>query len=107
MFLSADISWQSWANNELNQAATFPSPYANVNKGNMCTMDATIGLREEDLFKPYTIEIRNAHVKKVHDFMNSLPSNNSEKNRHARKLQFMAENGIQQLGPAQLGNFAD
>lgn len=23
-------SWQSWANNELNQAATYPSPYANV-----------------------------------------------------------------------------
>ena len=27
---SSDMSWQSWANNELNQAATFPSPYANV-----------------------------------------------------------------------------
>ena len=30
---SADICWQSWANNELNQAATYPSPYANVHKG--------------------------------------------------------------------------
>ena len=26
---SADMSWQSWANNELSQATTFPSPYAN------------------------------------------------------------------------------
>ena len=104
---SADMSWKSWANNELNRAATFPSPYANVSKGNMCTMGATIGLREEDLFKPYSVEIRNSHVKKVHDFMNSLPSNMSEKNRHARKLQFMAENGTRQLGPARIGNFAD
>ena len=45
---SADMSWQSWANNELNQTATSPSPYANESKGNMCTMRATIGLREED-----------------------------------------------------------
>ena len=59
---SADMSWHSWANNELNQAATFPPPYANVSKGNMCTVGATIGLREEDLFKPYTMEIRNSHV---------------------------------------------
>ena len=32
---SADQSWQSWANNELNQAVTYPSPYANVHKGDM------------------------------------------------------------------------
>lgn len=34
----ADMSWQSWAANGLNQAATHPSPYANVHKGNMATM---------------------------------------------------------------------
>ena len=39
--------------------------------------------------------------------MNSLPSNMSEKNRHAGKLQFMVENGIQQFGPPRIGNFAD
>ena len=75
--------------------------YANVSKGNMCTMGATIGLRGEDLFKPYTMEIRNCHV------MNSLPCNMSEKNKHARKLQFMAENRIRQLGPPRIGHFAD
>ena len=31
---SADMCWQSWANNETTQAATYPSPYANVHKGN-------------------------------------------------------------------------
>ena len=104
---SADMSWQSWANNELNQAASYPSPYANVSKGNMCTMGATIGFREDDFFKPYTLEIRKSHVNKVDNFMNSLPSNLSEKNRHARKLKFMAENGIRQLGPPRIGIFAD
>ena len=54
-------------------------------------MGATIGLREEDLFKPYTLEIRKSHVDKVYNFMISLPSNLSEKNCHARKLKFMAE----------------
>ena len=28
------MSWQSWAANELNQVATYPSPYVNVHKGN-------------------------------------------------------------------------
>ena len=31
----------------------------------------------------------------------------SEKNQHARKLQFMAENGTRQLGPPRIGHFAD
>ena len=33
---SADMCWQSWANNETTQAATYPSPYANVRKGKRC-----------------------------------------------------------------------
>ena len=70
-------------------------------------MGATIGLREEDLFKPYTLETRKAHVNKVDNFMISLPSNLSEKNCHARKLKFMAESGIRQLGHPRIGIFAD
>ena len=82
---NADMSWQSWANNELHQAASYPSPYANVSKENMCTMGATIGFREEDFFKPYTLEIRKSHVSKVDNFMNSLPSNLSEKKSPCQK----------------------
>lgn len=73
----------------------------------MCTMGATIGLREEDLFKPYTMEIRNCHVVKVENFMNFLSCSMSEKNKHDQKLQFMAENGIRQLGPPRIGHFAE
>ena len=53
------------------------------------------------------MEIRNSHVEKVDNFMNSLPCSMSEKNQHARKLQFMAENGTRQLGPPRIGHFAD
>jgi len=70
-------------------------------------MGATPGLREENLFKPYTLEIRKSHGNKVNNFMHLLPSNLSEKNHHARKLKFMTESGIWQLGPAQIGIFAD
>ena len=48
---SADMSWQSWANNELNQAATHPSPYANVTKCNMSTMGGSIGFAVTDTWK--------------------------------------------------------
>ena len=55
-------------------------------------MGAFTGMGEEDFFKPYTLEVRNSHVKKVNEFMISLPSSLSEKDYHSRKLQFMAEN---------------
>lgn len=103
----ADMSWQSWAANELNQAAKYPSPYANVHKGNMCTMGGSIGFSDNDTLKPFTLEKRKSHVEKVRNFMSSLSSSLTEKNRHARKLQFMAENGIRQLGLPRIGQFAD
>lgn len=103
----ADMSWQSWAANELNQAATYPSPYANVHKGNMATMGGTIGSKEGDTWRAYSMELRTSHIEKVNQFLASLPQTMSEKNRHARKLQFMAENGIQQLGLPRIGQFAD
>ena len=70
-------------------------------------MGATPGLREEDLFKPYTLEIRKSHGNRVENFMNALLSNLSEKNRHARTLKFIAESGIWQLGPPWTGIFTD
>ena len=69
-------------------------------------MGAFTGMGEEDFFKPYTLEVRNSHVKKVNEFMISLPSSLSEKDYHSRKLQFMAENGIRQLGNPWIGIFA-
>lgn len=53
------------------------------------------------------MELRTSHIEKVNQFLASLPQTMSEKNRHTRKLQFMAENGIQQLGLPRIGQFAD
>ena len=93
--------------NELNQAATYPSPYANVHKGNMNTMGGSTGVGKDDTWKPSTMEMRTSNTEKVNNFIASLPPNLSEKNKNSRKLQFMTENGIRQLGLPRIGHFAD
>lgn len=68
----ADMSRQSWATNELNQAAKHPSPYANVHKGNMCIMGGGIGFSDNDTWKPFTSEKTKSHVEKVRNFVFSF-----------------------------------
>lgn len=104
---SADMCWQSWANTELNQAATYPSPYANVHSGNIRTMGGTIGFATTDTWKPYTNSDRENHADMVQNFERTLKKDLSEKTRHDKKLAFMADNGIRQLGPPRIGVFAD
>ena len=65
---SADMSWQSWANNEVNQAATNLSPYANVSKTNITTMGGSIGFGDGDTWVSYTNAVREKHVKLVQQF---------------------------------------
>ena len=40
---SADQAWQVWANNVLPASSIYPSPYANVHKGNLTKMGGVIG----------------------------------------------------------------
>ncbi len=91
---SADMSWQG-------------SPYANVHKGNLCTMNGRIGFDDCSTWKPYNSEMREKHLSMVGAFVNSLPKSLNDKTLHARKLAFMAENGIRQLGKPRIGIFAD
>ena len=104
---SADMSWQSWANNEVNQAATQPSPYANVSKTNMTTMGGSIGFGDGDTWEPYTNAVREKHVKLVQQFTSSLPATPSEKAKHEKILKYLAENGLCQLGRPRIGIFAE
>ena len=53
------------------------------------------------------MEMRTSNTEKVNNFIASLPPNLSEKKKNSRKLQFMAENGIRQLGLPRIGHFAD
>lgn len=81
----ADQSWQSWANNELNQAATYSSPYANVRKGNMCVMGGTIGNSASDTWTPPSKEKCERDLGKLHSFRESLSSRLGSHQRHARE----------------------
>ncbi len=103
---SADMSWQSWACNELNQAATYPSPYANVHKGDMSKLGGAIG-NDVGQWKPYSNVVRNAHLNRLEEFKKSLPTNMNETTRHSKILEFMAENGLRQLGNPRIGEFAE
>ena len=48
---SADQSWQSCANNELNKAAKYLLPYANVHQGELCKIGGAIGNSNECTWK--------------------------------------------------------
>ena len=104
---SADQSWQSWANGELNQAASYPSPYAFVHKGSLGKMGGSIGPSDSDTWKPPTMEKRREDLKKLQTFKASLGSSLSHAKRHDRQLVFMAENGIRQMVYPRIGEYAD
>ena len=104
---SADQSWQSWANGELNQAASYPSLYAFVHKGNLEKMGGSIGQSDSNTWKPPTMEKRREDLKKLQTFRTSLGSSLSHEKRHDRELAFMADNGIRQIVYPRIGEYAD
>ena len=65
---NAGQSWQSWAHNELNQAATYPSPYANVHKGDMSKIAQSIGFLPTDTRIPPNADKRKAGLDKLETF---------------------------------------
>ena len=104
---SADQSWQSWENNATTQAATFPSPFANVNKGNMNIVNGSIGFESTDTWKPFTIKQRVEDVEKLQAFCRKLKPDLSEQTKQKKELNFMAENGIRQYGLPRIEKIAD
>ena len=104
---SADQSWQSWANNELNQAATYPSPYANVHKGELCKMGGTIGNSNECTWQVPNKAKREEDLKKLSAFEKTLPAHLNPSQHHSKVLEFMAGNGLRQLGEPRIGEFAN
>ena len=90
-----------------NQAATYPSPYANVHKSDLANMGATIGHTPSDTWKPPTMEQWEEDLRKLDEFRSFLSSTLSEKKKHEKELAFMAESGIRQLLYPQIGAFAD
>ena len=104
---SSDQSWQFWANNVLAQNATYPSMFANVHKGDLTKIGGTIGNGLEDTWKPPTCESRKEELKKLNEFRSSLPQQLTPKQIHKEELEFMAEEGIRQIGEPRILKFAD
>ena len=73
----------------------------------MSTMGGSIGFAVTDTWKPFTNDIREEHVKLVKKYVSSLPAKLKEETKHAKKLAYMAGNGIRQLGPPRIGIFAE
>lgn len=92
---SADQSWQIWANNVLSASATYPSPFANVHKGDLQKRRGSIGFNNSDT---WTMKSR---------FRKYLPSSLSDESKHDKELEFMALNGIRQFGQPRIGVYAD
>ena len=105
---SADQSWQSWANGELNQAASYPSPYANVHKSDLAYMGATIGHADTNTWNPPTMEKRKQDLRKLDEFRASLKGQAiTQKTKHEKELSFMASNGIRQTVHPRIGPLGD
>ena len=98
---SANQSWQIWVNYVLSASATYPSPYANVHKGDICFIDGTIGKDNTFKWQPPSTESRKAELHKLNTFRKTL----SSKGRHAKEHEFMASNAVRQLVEPRIGIF--
>ena len=106
---SADQAWQFWANNELTQSATYPSMFARVHKSELTFIGGSVGNTEDDCkWKVPTSESRNNHLVQLDIKRDEMKKKElSEANFHRKELEFMADNGLRQLGPPRIGIFAD
>ena len=104
---SADQAWQVWANNVLPASATYPSPYANVHKGDLCFVGGSIGDDGTSKWQTPTMTTRNIELQQLNNFKKTLKETLSDKTKHVKLLEFMASNGIRQLGEPIIGMFAD
>ena len=105
---SAGNSGQSWANKELNQAASYLTYYANVSKDARSGMGQSIGFSETDIWKSPTQDkrIREA-IQKLNKFRRGIPKQLNLSQIHSRKLAFMASNGIRHIGRGGSRQFCD
>ena len=96
---SADQAWQTWAANEVNQAATYPSPYGNVCQATMSQVNGSLGDEESCTWQVWSEEQRNSNVIAVEEKKRELSKTNlSPKQQHDKLLQFLRENAMRTLG---------
>ncbi|CAH1246497.1 Hypp7735 [Branchiostoma lanceolatum] len=100
---SADQKWQCWANNETTNAATFPSPFADVSKETMAIVNGQIG----EAWQPWTHASRTVDAAKVQKFIATLPSTIAESTRRTKINNYLSSNRMRQLGTPRIGIYAE
>ena len=104
---SADQAWQFWANNVLPQSATYPSMFANVHKGELSLIGGTMGEGTDYKWQVPTMDTCLKEIGKLQKFCEELPLGISENSIHRKKLDFMANNGLRQMGIPRINIYAD
>ena len=100
---SVDHAWQCWANNELTTSATYPSIFADVHKSEL----NLVGQSFEHKWKIPDMESRKNYLEKLNSYLETINPDLASSTKHTKKLEFMANNGIRQLGEPRINVFAD
>ena len=104
---SADQAWQIWANNVLPASSTYPSPYANVHKGDLKQIGRSIGTELTSTWVPPIYSNRKKEIDQLTKFRSSLLISLSDETKHRKELEYMATKGIRQLGEPWIGVLCD
>ena len=104
---SADQAWQFWANNELTQSATYPSMFARVHKGQLTFTGGSLGVGHGYTWQVPIMESRQRDLEKLNNFCENLSRSLSEAAHHRKQLEFMANNGLRQVGEPRIGKYCD
>ena len=104
---SADQAWQIWANNVLPASSTYPSPYANVQKGDLKQIGGSIGTELTSTWVPPIYSNRKKEIDQLTKLRSSLSISLSDETKHRKELEYMATKGIRQLGEPRIGVFCD
>lgn len=103
----ADMKWASKMSGELNNNATYFSPFANVNQDDKSTIGASINDEPGSAkWSPWTYEKRIKVVRQVEKFKKKLP-NKGNGNDRSKVTAFIANNRSRQEFDPPLGKFAD
>ncbi|XP_065684411.1 uncharacterized protein LOC136096766 [Hydra vulgaris] len=85
-----------------------PSPFCNVHKSELTFLDGSIEYSNSDKkWKISDTTCRKNDLVKLQEFQKGSSNELSENTKHLKSLDFMAENGLRQLGESRIGIFAD
>ena len=105
---SADQSWISWAANEVNQAASYPSPFGNVTLVSLHQVNGTFGTSSTNTWQVWSEDVRKKNVENALKERERLKKSGlSEDKQHSKLLEFIRESGSRSLGKPRTRRFVN